>query len=126
EPIRYFSLPALWSQAKEAAEKDTPAEVVRRVLADSLAHHRVSDVRVGLFLSGGIDSSVLAALSAEEGSSPLKAVTLAFQEYAGTADDELPTASAVAEQCGISHAVRTLEASETAREMERCFSCMDQ
>ena len=43
----------------------------------------VSDVPVGVFLSAGIDSNVIAALAAELGTQ-LRTVTLAFDEYIGT------------------------------------------
>jgi asparagine synthase (glutamine-hydrolysing) len=75
---------------------------LRELMLDSVRHHLVSDVPVGLFLSSGVDSTVLASLSAELGVR-LRTVTLAFDEYLGTADDEAPLAEEVARSLGTEH-----------------------
>ena len=72
-------------------------------MLDSVQHHLVADVPVGVFLSAGIDSSVIAALAAELGTQ-LRTVTLAFDEYAGTPDDEAPLAEATAKLLRSDHA----------------------
>ena len=79
----------------------TPA-TLREALLDSVRHHLVADVPVGVFLSSGIDSATLAALAAECGTS-LRTVTLGFEEYRGTASDEAPLAERVARQYGARH-----------------------
>jgi asparagine synthase (glutamine-hydrolysing) len=61
-------------------------EELRELLLDSVRHHMVSDVPVGIFLSAGIDSNVIAALAAELGTK-LRTITVAFDEYAGTIHD---------------------------------------
>jgi asparagine synthase (glutamine-hydrolysing) len=71
-----------------------PGEL-RSLLLESVRHHMVSDVPVGVFLSAGIDSNVIAALAAELGTQ-LRTVTLAFEEYRGTANDEAPLAEEAA------------------------------
>jgi asparagine synthase (glutamine-hydrolysing) len=68
---------------------------LRELMLDSVRHHMVSDVPVGVFLSAGIDSNVIAALAGELGTK-LRTVTLAFAEYAGTSHDEAPLAEAAA------------------------------
>lgn len=75
---------------------------LRAVLLDSVRHHLVADVPVGVFLSSGIDSATLAALAAECGSQ-LRTVTLGFEEYRGTPNDETPLAEQVARQYGARH-----------------------
>lgn len=50
-----------FDHAKPVVEE--PVKVTRRALEDSVQHHFVSDVPVGVFLSGGIDSTALLALS---------------------------------------------------------------
>jgi len=75
---------------------------LRELMLDSVRHHLVADVPVGLFLSSGIDSTVLAALAAELGVR-MRTVTLAFDEYRGTADDEAPLAEEVARALHAEH-----------------------
>ncbi|MEB3226073.1 MAG: asparagine synthase (glutamine-hydrolyzing) [Synechococcus sp.] len=53
---------------------------VRQALLDSVKSHYVSDVPVGVFLSGGIDSTALVALSRQMQSSPLHTFSIAFEE----------------------------------------------
>src|SRR5207248_5123660 len=69
-------------------------------LRDSVRAHLVSDVPVGVLLSGGIDSSALAALAAEESSEPLRTFSIGFEERSF---DELADARLVAERYGTEH-----------------------
>ena len=50
-------------------------------LRESVQSHMVSDVPVGIFLSGGVDSSLISALAAETDGIPLKTFTLGFKGY---------------------------------------------
>jgi asparagine synthase (glutamine-hydrolysing) len=75
---------------------------LRGLMLDTIQHHMVSDVGVGIFLSAGIDSSVIAALASEV-SSKLCTVTVAFNEYAGTPQDEAPLAEVTARMLGTEH-----------------------
>src|SRR5437763_1002121 len=64
-------------------EKDASLEVVREVrevLEDAVTARLISDVPLGVFLSGGIDSSIIARLMAKHLSEPVRAFTLKFQE----------------------------------------------
>jgi asparagine synthase (glutamine-hydrolysing) len=98
---------------------------LREALLDSVRHHLEADVEVGVFLSAGLDSTTLAALTAEAGGR-LRTVTLAFDEYRGTEHDEAPLAEAVAAHYGARHDTVTIGASGFAQETERLFDAMDQ
>ena len=74
---------------------------MKAVVGNSVRHHRVADVPVGIFLSGGIDSGTLAALMKDLGASDLQGVTIAFGEFAGKPQDEAPMAAMLAEHYGI-------------------------
>jgi asparagine synthase (glutamine-hydrolysing) len=75
-------------------------EELRARLRDSVRAHLVSDVPVGVLLSGGIDSSALAALAAEESSEPLRTFSIGFEERSF---DELADARRVADRYGTRH-----------------------
>jgi asparagine synthase (glutamine-hydrolysing) len=75
-------------------------EELRARLRDSVRAHLVSDVPVGVLLSGGIDSSALAALAAQETPEPVRTFSIGFEERSF---DELSDARLVAERYGTRH-----------------------
>jgi asparagine synthase (glutamine-hydrolysing) len=75
-------------------------EELRGRLRDSVRAHLVSDVPVGVLLSGGVDSSLLAALAAAETAEPLRTFSIGFEERSF---DELSDARLVAERYGTRH-----------------------
>lgn len=83
--------------------RDDEAELVEELrarLRDSVRAHLVSDVPVGVLLSGGIDSSTLTALAAQESSEPVRTFSIGFEERSF---DELADARLVAERYGTRH-----------------------
>jgi asparagine synthase (glutamine-hydrolysing) len=97
QETRYFE-PAKVLAEGEAAAKDAPpmtAGRLRELLLDSVRHHFVADVPVGVFLSAGRDSATLAALAAEDQGADLRTFTLGFEEFEGSHKDEVPLAEAV-------------------------------
>jgi asparagine synthase (glutamine-hydrolysing) len=101
------------------------AERLRAAMLDSVRHHLVADVDVGVFLSAGVDSTVLAALAAEAGGR-LRTVTLGFAEYKGTSHDETPLAEAVAKQLGAEHSTIWVTREDFRGALEHLLERMDQ
>ena len=100
---RYVSIPDIYASAEaEPSGHDARAikAELRRQLLDSVEHHLVADVPVGVFLSSGKDSTTLAALAGELKGN-LRTITLGFREFQGTENDEVPIAEAVARQLGV-------------------------
>jgi asparagine synthase (glutamine-hydrolysing) len=97
---------AYWRLEDAAAKSATISDEIEatdeleRRLREAFRLRLVSDVPVGLFLSGGVDSSLLLALLQQESSTPLKTFTIGF---AGTNLDEAPYARAVAKALGSEH-----------------------
>jgi asparagine synthase (glutamine-hydrolysing) len=73
---------------------------LRERLRDSVRAHLVADVPVGVLLSGGIDSSALTALAAEESAGQVSTFSIGFEE---SSFDELAQARLVAERYGTDH-----------------------
>jgi asparagine synthase (glutamine-hydrolysing) len=101
-----------------------PGEL-RSLLLESVRHHMVSDVPVGVFLSSGIDSNVIAALAAELGTQ-LRTLTLAFNEYSGTPNDEAPLAEAAAKILRSDHVTVRIGRDEFTELLDDFCRCMDQ
>lgn len=73
--------------------------MLRKLLDAAVERHLISDVPVGLMLSGGIDSSALVALASRKTDEPIKTFCMGF----GNANDEIMDARFVAEQFGTDH-----------------------
>ncbi|MFL5616094.1 MAG: asparagine synthase (glutamine-hydrolyzing) [Gemmatimonadaceae bacterium] len=101
------------------------AEELRSLLLDSVKHHLVADVDVGVFLSAGRDSTTLAALATELGGQ-VASVTLGFSEYRNTSNDEVPLAEMVAKHYATSHQTIWVTRDDFRRELPRFLDRMDQ
>ncbi|HZJ32016.1 MAG TPA: asparagine synthase (glutamine-hydrolyzing) [Vicinamibacterales bacterium] len=84
----------------ERASEGELVEQLRHLLTESVALHQISDVPVGAFLSGGIDSSAVVALMSRPAAGRLKTFSIGFAE---SAFDELPHARQVAAQFNTDH-----------------------
>ncbi|HET8651436.1 MAG TPA: asparagine synthase (glutamine-hydrolyzing), partial [Gaiellaceae bacterium] len=76
------------------------AEELRARLRDSVRAHLIADVPVGVLLSGGVDSSLLAALAAQESGEAVHTFSIGFEERSF---DELDDARSVAAMYGTLH-----------------------
>ena len=98
---------------------------LREAMVDCVRHHLVADVPVGVFLSAGVDSNVIAALAAEL-DTKLKTVTLAFDEYAGSPNDEAPLAEAAAKILRSDHVTVRIGRGEFEELLDDFLKSMDQ
>ena len=99
--VERFARPAPVST--DQLREDDEAELVEELrsrMRDSVRAHLVSDVPVGVLLSGGVDSALLAALAAEESATPLRTFSIGFAERSF---NELADARRVAERYGTLH-----------------------
>jgi asparagine synthase (glutamine-hydrolysing) len=83
-----------------AMPEDAVLSELERLLVESFKLRMIADVPVGLFLSGGVDSSLLTALLQKEYTRPLKTFTIGFRE---PAFDEANYAREVAKILGTEH-----------------------
>lgn len=129
QPMRTWCYRDALAPLRELAEpaKTPVATSLMPALADSVRHHLLSDVPVGLFLSAGLDSVTICALASAVTPRPeLRALTLGFDEYEDTHNDEVPGASAVARLCGVTHHTVRVNSADFLGERERILSAMDQ
>jgi asparagine synthase (glutamine-hydrolysing) len=121
--------PRPFARVQDAYVSRTPQPLdcseLRRLLLDSMQHHLVADVPVGVFLSAGIDSNVIAALAAETGTQ-LRTVTLAFDEFVGTPNDEAPLAEAAAKALRSDHVTVRIGRGEFEELLDDFLMSMDQ
>lgn len=93
---------------------------VREKFAETVDAHRVADVPVGAFLSGGLDSSAVVAELSGGPAGPPRTFSIGFREEAFS---ELPYARAVSEEFGTCHAeeIVTADAAAGLDELTRCY-----
>ncbi|HEY4954482.1 MAG TPA: asparagine synthase (glutamine-hydrolyzing) [Gemmatimonadaceae bacterium] len=100
-----------------------PAVALREAMRDSVAHHLISDVPVGLFLSGGLDSSSVVALASEISDSTIDTFTVTFSE---SRYSEAEPALEVARRYSTRHHEILLSASDLLNALPDAFAAMDQ
>ena len=103
-----------------------PEIMFQERVEESIAHHLVADVPVGVFLSAGIDSSALTAIAAKNYREQLRTFTLAFEEFRGSIGDEAPLAERFAREQGTLHKTRVVTRDEFRRDLPAIFAAMDQ
>ncbi len=82
-----------WSDVEAKAE-------LAQTLGHAVRQHMISDVGLGAFLSGGVDSSIVVALMQANATEPIKTFTIGFE---AASYDEAPYARMVAEYLGTDH-----------------------
>ncbi|HEY4137774.1 MAG TPA: asparagine synthase (glutamine-hydrolyzing), partial [Casimicrobiaceae bacterium] len=98
---RYWQIDGGIDEGRDATEWTA---AVRTRLEESVRMQMVSDVPIGAFLSGGIDSSAVVAMMSKHSHGPVKTYSIGFE--GSSADDyynELPYASQIARRFGTDH-----------------------
>ncbi len=116
------------AEATGAGLNCAPEEVgdrLRQAVTDSVSHHLIADVPVGVFLSSGLDSSTVLALACQRGGR-LNAVTLGFQELRGGAADETRWAGEIARRYGARHHCQWITRDDFSQEFTKILESMDQ
>jgi asparagine synthase (glutamine-hydrolysing) len=126
-PQCYWDIADVWREAPECnLGVNEILEIVASATAESVRKHLVADVPVGIFLSGGIDSGALAGLMRDQSQSSIQGITIAFNEFRGRHEDEVPGAKEIAKQYGINHHLRIVTQREFEEDLPKIFSSMDQ
>ncbi|MCU1385746.1 MAG: Asparagine synthase, glutamine-hydrolyzing [Acidobacteria bacterium] len=94
---QYWQMPA--AETFRGSEEDA-VEQLHAVLKDAVRSHMISDVPLGAFLSGGVDSSLVVGLMSELSSARVKTFSIGFDE---PEFDELDKARQVADHFGTDH-----------------------
>ena len=107
-PVRYWDVPLAGEKLSEAGSSSWEADLRER-LKEAVRKRLVSDVPLGAFLSGGIDSSAVVAMMREIGSGPILTCSIGFREQRY---DESEYASRVAREKHTEHKTEVVEASD--------------
>jgi asparagine synthase (glutamine-hydrolysing) len=121
----YWSLGRCLREIPQSSAVDfqTAAWQIEQSLDRAVASHLIGDVPVGIFLSGGVDSSLLALSAARCSTEPVTLLTLSFREPQFS---EVAFARQVADQLPFRHEVIPLEANQLRQQIPAALSAMDQ
>jgi asparagine synthase (glutamine-hydrolysing) len=98
--IRYWNISLARSEDRPPVKWRDYAETLRRILSDSVRRELVSDVPVGVLLSGGLDSSTIASYVADHYPGQTQTFSVGFEE---PSFDESRYARQVADRLGTKH-----------------------
>jgi asparagine synthase (glutamine-hydrolysing) len=105
----------------QASELDLTDEL-DELLNETVKLHLLSDVEVGVFLSGGIDSSTVAAIAANHLNTPMTSFSIGVKDQSF---NELPYSRMAAEHCGLNAREQVVEA-DLVRMMPAMIHAMDE
>ncbi len=105
-PVQYWDIS--FAERRKGKARDLEAELLHH-LREAVTSRMVSDVPLGAFLSGGVDSSSVVAMMAEASASPVRTCSIGFDV---AAVDETSYAAQVAALFGTDHASRTVSADQ--------------
>ena len=119
---RYWDI----SYDHQRAWKESEAlDAVDETLRDAVRLRLISDVPLGVFLSGGVDSSLVAAMAAQFSSAPVEVFSIGYGKE-GASQDELRYAGMVASRYGMNHHALVLDSSDLLRDVERVTWFLDE
>ncbi len=119
---RYWSPPAAAVTEPGESTADLVGEL-GRLLAKSVRSRLIADVPLGVFLSGGVDSTLIAAIAARESSSPVQTFTVGYD--VGDVD-ESEAARATAREIGSEHHELVLAVDDIAARVPGVLRALDQ
>ena len=116
-PVAWWELRQAAAAAATAPTFASPSAALHALeltLQDAVGQQAIADVPLGVFLSGGIDSSLITALLQRSSNRPVRSFTIAFPDAGGgeAGFNEAPYAAAVARHLGTDHTEVALSAAE--------------
>lgn len=101
---RVVTLRPYWTSAREVGQAEgSTAQAIRQTLTDSVRRQMISDVPLGAFLSGGLDSNIVVGLMAAQSTHSVKTFTVRFDEPGLDYYDERAEARRIADRFGTEH-----------------------
>ncbi|PPE64923.1 asparagine synthase (glutamine-hydrolyzing) [Caldimonas caldifontis] len=114
---------AYWQLPRLRNQEDFSEEALAAALKDCVHLHLASDVPLGIFLSGGVDSSAVAHLAQQSSQTPVHTFTLAFEE---AEHNEGEHARAIAKAIGTEHRELLLTESLFTSRLDDALASLDQ
>jgi asparagine synthase (glutamine-hydrolysing) len=120
---KWWTFGGIKENARQCTSREEFVRILRSRLEDTIKAHVLADVPVGAFLSGGLDSAIIAALMARVSGNVLKTFSIGFEEEDFSEADD---AEVTAHHIGAVHHTRILTGDEVARDLSGIMAAYDQ
>jgi len=125
----WINLQNFWIQAdqnKTKIKKKNLKNIIYEELTASVNKHLVADVPIGIFLSSGVDSTLLASIVSKNSKKNITAITVLFNDFKNSDYDETIKAKKIAQKLGLKHFIFTVTKEDFLKDFPNIIEAMDQ
>jgi asparagine synthase (glutamine-hydrolysing) len=122
EFVEYWNIVDSFKEQKNDKGEEYYISELRKILKSSVEYRMISDVPIGSFLSGGVDSSIITAIMSENSQKPIKTFTIGFED---DGFNEFEYANIIANQFETSHKEVVLSSKNYIDTMEKLIYYKD-
>jgi len=111
---------------KKIIHKSDYSKIIKNSIIESVKRHLVSDVPIGIFLSSGIDSSLVAGIASMNSKKKIIAITVSFENLKNSDYDESADAKKIAKKFGMEHHIFRVTKKDFENDLPDILEAMDQ
>uniref|UniRef100_A0A832G7D9 asparagine synthase (glutamine-hydrolyzing) n=1 Tax=Ignavibacterium album TaxID=591197 RepID=A0A832G7D9_9BACT len=119
----YYNLAEIINSNELITDYEEAKSELKELLFDSVKARLISDVPLGAFLSGGIDSSIISSIMAQHANKPIKTFTIGFKEKQY---DESERAALVAKHIGSEHTIKFIDHNDILKTIDEVIDYFDE
>ena len=127
--IQWYDLNKNWIIADSKEKKITKREfskIIKDSIVTSVKKHLIADVPIGIFLSSGIDSTIIASIASSNSNKKITAITVSFESFDGSEYDETIKAKKIAQKFGMEHHIFRVTQKDFQNDLPDILEAMDQ
>ena len=127
--MQWYDLSKNWISAdknKQRISKKECNKIIKNSLTSSVKKHLVSDVPIGIFLSSGVDSTLVAGIVSSNTKKKIIAITVSFENFEGSENDESIKAKKIAQKYGMEHHIYRVTQKDFQNDLPEILEAMDQ
>ena len=126
---QWYNIASIWELAdsfKKKTSNNNCKNKIEKALTETINQHLISDVPIGIFLSSGIDSTLIAALASINSKKKIIGITVCFDEFKNSMYDETSNARITAKKFGIEHHILRVSKEDFKNDFPKILDAMDQ
>ena len=126
---QWYNIASIWELAdsfKKKTSNNNCKNKIEKALTETINQPLISDVPIGIFLSSGIDSTLIAALASINSKKKIIGITVCFDEFKNSMYDETSNARITAKKFGIEHHILRVSKEDFKNDFPKILDAMDQ